>query len=256
MFIRNERSIKEFMKLYPIVSTLIIIHLALWIIIDLLQLPIGREIYTFGVGYNLLVAMGEYWRLFTPIFLHGDLMHTLFNSFALVLFGPALEQMLGKWKFLIAYFWAGIFANIVTFLVEPLQYVHLGASGAVYGLFGIYIFMALFRKYLIDQNSSQMIKTILIIGVIMSFFGSNINIVAHLAGFVGGFIIAPLVLINVQSYNPWRSYRRSYPDNSGEIQFDPNRWNKKRIIPKKLKDNWLWVIIGVLALMGLLSRVL
>ncbi|WYV02374.1 rhomboid family intramembrane serine protease [Oceanobacillus sp. FSL H7-0719] len=251
---RNERSIKEFMKLYPVVSTLVIIHLALWVIIDLLQLSIGQEIYVFGVGYNLLVSLGEYWRLVTPIFLHGDLMHALFNSFALVLFGPALEQMLGKGKFIFAYLGAGIIGNIGTFFLEPLDYTHLGASGAVYGLFGIYIFMVLFRKNLIDQNSSQMIMTIFIIGVLMSFVGSSINIVAHLAGFAGGFILAPIVLQNVRVYNPWQAYRRSYPDNHGEIQFDPNRWNKKRIIPKKLKDNWLWILIGVLALIGLFSR--
>lgn len=256
MFIRNERSIKEFIKLYPIVSTLIIIHLVLWVIIDFLKLSIGWDIYVFGVGNNFLVSLGEYWRLVTPIFLHGDLMHALFNSFALVLFGPALEQMLGKGKFIFAYLGAGIIGNIGTYFLEPLEYTHLGASGAIYGLFGIYIFMVLFRKQLIDQNSSQMIMTIFIIGVLMSFVGTDINIVAHLAGFAGGFILAPLVLYKVRPYNPWLAYKQSYPDNHGEIQFDPNRWNKKRIIPKKLKDNWLLIIIGILALIGLLSRFL
>ncbi len=255
MFIRNERSIKEFMKLYPIVSTLIIIHLVLWVIIDFLQLSIGMDIYYFGVGNNFSVSLGEYWRLVTPIFLHGDLTHVLFNSFALVLFGPALEQMLGKGKFIFAYLGAGIIGNIGTYFLEPLEYTHLGASGAIYGLFGIYIFMVLFRKHLIDQNSSQMVMTIFIIGVLMSFVGGNINIVAHLTGFAGGFILAPLVLHRVEPYNPWQAaYKRSYSDNHGEIQFDPNRWNKKRIFPKKLKDNWLLIIIGILALIGLFSR--
>lgn len=242
------------MKLYPMVSTLVIIHLALWLIIDFLQLSIGWEIYTFGVGYNLLVSLGEYWRLFTPIFLHGDLMHALFNSFSLVLFGPALERILGKGKFLVAYFGAGIIGNIGTYLIEPLDYIHLGASGAIYGLFGVYLFMILFRKHLIDQNSSQMVMTIFAIGVLMSFVGSNINIIAHLAGFVGGFILAPLVLQGVKSYSPSQAYRRSYPDNNGEVQFDPNRWNKKRILPKKIRKNWIWIVIGILALIGLFSR--
>ncbi|MHA6253015.1 rhomboid family intramembrane serine protease [Oceanobacillus sp. CAU 1775] len=255
MFIRHERSIKEFIKSYPIVSTIIIINLFLWLIIDFLQLGIGQEIKFFGLGVNFLVAEGEYWRLVTPIFLHGGLMHALFNSFALVLFGPALEQMVGKLKFILFYLGAGIIGNIGTFIIEDLGYVHLGASGAVYGLFGIYIFMGLFRKHLIDQDSSQMIMVIFGVGVLMSIMGPNINIVAHLAGFAGGFLLAPLILINATAYNPFRSFEtRSYPDNNGEIEFDPNRWNKKRRIPNKIRDNWLWIIIGILAVLGLISR--
>lgn len=253
MFIRHERSIKEFMKLYPIVSTIIIINLSLWLI-SFLQLGIATDIREFGIGVNLFVAQGEYWRLVTPIFLHGGTMHALFNSFALVLFGPALEQMIGKYKFIFFYLGAGIIGNIGTYIFAPLIYVHLGASGSVYGLFGAYMFMALFRKRLIDQDSSQMIMVIFGVGVLMSVIGPNINISAHLAGFAGGFILAPLVLINASPYNPFRAFQRSYPDNNGEIGFDPNRWNKKRRIPNKLKANWLWIIIGILALIGLISR--
>jgi rhomboid protease GluP len=252
MFIRNERSIKEFIQSYPVVSTLIIINLVLWLFINFLQLPIGLMIHDWAIGYNLFVAAGEYWRLVTPIFLHGDLMHVLFNSFSLVLFGPALEQMLGKLKFTFAYLGVGIIGNIATYLFEPLHYAHLGASGSIYGLFGIYVFMIFFRKDLMDNGSTQMIKAIVIIGLIMTFFRPNINIFAHLGGFIGGLIIAPLVLKNVRAYNPWQQRRYRMDDDS--IQFDPNRWNKKRILPTKLKQNLPWIIIGILALFGLLSR--
>ncbi|MFD1609126.1 rhomboid family intramembrane serine protease [Oceanobacillus luteolus] len=254
MFIRNERSIKEFIKLYPIVSTIVIINLVLWLIINFLRLPIGMEIRNFGIGYNLLVAMGEYWRLATPIFLHGDTAHVLFNSFALVIFGPALEQMVGKTRFILAYLVTGIIGNIATYLFEPLQYFHLGASGAIYGLFGIYIFMVLFRKHLLDYGSSQMVVTIFIVGVLMSFVGGNINIIAHLGGFAGGFMIAPVVLRSIRPFSPWRSYQHHYPENDGDVSFDPNRWNKKRIIPASIRKNWLWIIIGLLAIIGLFSR--
>lgn len=253
MFIRNERSLKEFIQLYPVVSTLVIIHFAIWLVI-FLRLPFADIIYGFGIGSNFAIALGEYWRLVTPIFLHVDLTHVLFNSFSLVIFGPALERMVGKGKFLFAYLGAGIIGNIATYLLEPLNYLHLGASGAIYGLLGVYIFMVVFRKHLIDYGSSQIVTTILIFGVLMSLVGRNINIVAHLAGFAGGFVLAPVVLRNIQPFSPWMAYRRERPGESGEVAFDPNRWNKKRRIPESIRKNWIWIVVGILAIIGLINR--
>ncbi|WP_163971719.1 rhomboid family intramembrane serine protease [Oceanobacillus halotolerans] len=254
MFIRTERSIKEFMQYYPVVSTLIIIHLSLWLLIDFLQLPLASLLYQWGAGSNFYILNeGEYWRLITPIFLHGGLMHTLFNSFALVLFGPALEQMLGKVKFIAAYLGAGLAGNIATLLLGPssFYYVHVGASGAIFGLFGIYIYMTLLRKDLIDQSSSQVVMTISIIGLVMTFLRPGINIYAHIFGFIGGLLLAPIVLNKAQPFSVWRN--RPVRRNDDTIQFDPNRWRKKRFSPK-LKKNLFWIILGILVLLGLLGR--
>lgn len=251
MFIRNERSVTEFIKFYPVVSTIIIIHIVLWLIQDFLMLPIGNTLYQLGAGSNYHIAQGEYWRLITPMFFHAGLMHMLFNSFSLVLFGPALEQMLGKTKFVLAYVGAGIVANIASFIFGHAIYTHVGASGAVFGLFGIYIFMRFFRKHLLDYQSSQMITVIIVIGLIMTFLRPNINVYAHIFGFIGGFVIAPLVLRKTKPYSPWQ---RRYRDDDG-VQFDPNRWKKKRV-PSNMKKNAFWIVIVVLALLGLLSRIL
>ncbi|TMN22561.1 rhomboid family intramembrane serine protease [Lentibacillus cibarius] len=251
MFVRNERSIKEFMQLYPVVSWLVIIHLVLWLLTGFIQTPIGNLIEGWGKGVNFLISQGEYWRLVTPIFLHSNLMHALFNSFALVLFGPALEQMLGKPKFIVAYIGAGLAGNIGTFLFGPAIYAHVGASGAIYGLFGIYVFMVAFRKQLIDQSSSQIITTIFIIGLVMTFIRPGINMYAHVFGFIGGFAIASLVLNNVRPYAPWL-HRRYHDDRS--IQFDPNRWQKKQRNKNMFKYG-LWIILGILVVLGLFGRV-
>lgn len=253
VFIRTERSIKEFSKLYPMITTLIIIHVLLWLLINLLQLPIGELIYALGAGSNYYILQGEFWRLFTPIFLHADFMHMLFNSFALVLFGPALEQMLGKGKFLLGYFGAGIIGNIGTLLLGPndFWYIHVGASGAIYGLFGIYIFIVAFRKHLMDQQSTQIVMIIFIIGLVMTFIQPNINVYGHVFGFIGGFALAPLILIGAKPFNSWRVVHVRADD---EIAFDPNRWNKKSLIPRKWKTNLPWILLGILILFGLLSR--
>ncbi|CDQ40912.1 MULTISPECIES: rhomboid family intramembrane serine protease [Virgibacillus] len=257
MFIRNERSLKEFITSYPVVSTLVIVHLALWLIINFLQLSIGETIYQLGAGSNFYINQGEYWRLVTPIFLHADLMHALFNSFSLVLFGPALEQMLGRTKFIIAYLVAGIAGNLGTYFFGPSEfwYVHVGASGAIFGLFGIYVFMVAFRKHLIDQTSSQIILTIFVVGLIMTFIRANINVYGHIFGFIGGFAIAPVVLANAKMYNPWVTMATRRKDDSETISFDPNRWKKKRI-PRSMKKNIWWIIFILLVLLGIISRIM
>ncbi|MFD2627196.1 rhomboid family intramembrane serine protease [Oceanobacillus kapialis] len=255
MFIRNERSIQEFMQSYPVVSTIVIIHIVLWLIQGFLSLPIGNTLFQLGAGSNYHIAQGEYWRLITPMFFHAGLMHMLFNSFSLVLFGPALEQMLGKVKFILAYVGAGVVANIASFILGHAIYTHVGASGAIFGLFGIYVFMIAFRKHLIDYQSSQMVSVIIVIGLIMTFIRPNINVYAHIFGFIGGFVIAPLVLQGVRAYSPWQRRRRNRNRDDEGIQFDPNRWKKKRV-PSAIKKNALWIIIVILALLGLLSRIL
>src|SRR5699024_75248 len=92
-----------------------------------------------------------------------------------------------------------------TFIVDIQSITpHLGASGAIYGLFGVYIYIILFRKDLISKSDSQIIITILVLGLVMTFLRSNINISAHLFGFLGWFIIAPLVLSKARNFFIYR----------------------------------------------------
>ncbi|CAM3954561.1 rhomboid family intramembrane serine protease [Mesobacillus zeae] len=192
MFTRTE-SFREFIRLYPAVSIIILIHLLLYIMTALPILP-SLQIFELLSGVNLYIAEGEYWRLVTPIFVHSGFPHVLFNSFSIVLFGPALEQILGKFKFLTVYLAAGICANLATFLLEPLTYMHVGASGAIFGLFGYYIAMSIFRKDLLTKENSQLIITIAAIGVAMTFIQENINVTAHIFGLLAGFLAGRLTL--------------------------------------------------------------
>ncbi len=252
MFIRTERSIKEFRYAYPIVFTIIVINLGLFLFTHIFNFDFGKKLWLLGVGCNYFIyEFNEYWRLITPIFLHANLMHVLFNSFSLVIFGPALEQMLGKNKFIIGYLLAGIAGNIGTYLVNPLSTtLHVGASGAIYGLFGLYIFMIFFRKHLIDPGNAQIVLTIVFIGLVMTFITPRINIYAHLFGFIGGFALGPPLLHGAE---PFSIHRNRRPPISGTVTFDHQRWPRRRI-PHKVKTNLLWIIIGTLVILGLLGR--
>lgn len=250
MFIRNERSIKEFVRLYPAVSALVAIYLVLWLL-DFLGLPIGYRIYNWGIGQNLAIHYGEYWRLFTATFLHAGFMHFAFNSFSLVLFGPALEKMIGKFKFLVIYLGAGVIGNIGSYLLAPeAVFYHVGASGAIYGLFGVYIYLILFRKHLMDPASMQIIWVFFIIGIVMTFIQPGIHVQAHIFGAIGGFALAPLFLKRARPY-----YQQQYRNHQGDIvqvqytEQEHHHTNK----PKHDNNKILWIIIAILIVVAIIS---
>ena len=172
MFIRRE-SFSEYLRFYPVVSTLIainvLIHILSWIPL------LGAYIFNYGVGANFLIAEGEWWRFITPMFLHGGLMHLLFNMFSLFLFGPELEKLTGKVRFITVYALAGIFANIATYFLQPPSYLHLGASGAIFGVFGAYGALLYYGGRALPQLR-QILLPILVISVIMTFLTPNVNV--------------------------------------------------------------------------------
>jgi len=192
MFTRTE-SFKEFIRYYPVISVIVSIHIILYLVTSLPIFP-NSLLLELLTGVNLYIWQGEIWRLVTPIFLHSGFSHVLFNSFSLVLFGPALERLLGRFRFTWVYLATGVSANLATLLIEPVTYIHLGASGAIFGLFGMYISLIVFRKHLLSKDNRQLITTIAVISIIMTFLQPNINIISHLFGFLSGFLIGALTL--------------------------------------------------------------
>lgn len=188
MFVRNE-SFLQYIKSYPIISIIILLQLLLYMMNFIPFIP--HKYFFQGLsGMNIYIADGEYWRLVTPIFLHANFSHLLFNSLSLILFGPFLEKALGKSIFILNYLACGVIANLATFIFLPLTYSHVGASGAIYGLFGIYLAMFLLKKREISQrDTQQIIIPIIVIALIMTFIESNVNITAHIAGILAGCLL-------------------------------------------------------------------
>lgn len=192
MFIRTE-SFKEFIRLYPVITVILIIHIILYL---LTVLPIFPNQWFFELfsGINLFIMQGEIWRIVTPIFMHNGFSHFLFNSFSLVIFGPALEKMIGSIRFTIVYLVTGISANIATFFLEPLTYIHVGSSGAIFGIFGYYIGILVKQKHMMSKENKQLLITITVISIIMTFVQPQINVTAHLFGLISGFLISVISL--------------------------------------------------------------
>lgn len=238
MFTRRE-SFKEYITFYPIVSLILLVNLLVYLATFLPVLP-NQLITESMVGVNLYIVQGEWWRLVTPIFLHTGFSHFLFNCFSIFLFGPALERALGKPKFLAVYLFTGILANIATLVTEPLTFSHLGASGSIFGMFGYYIALIVFRKDIISRNNSQVIGTIAALSLIMTFIQPNINIGAHLFGFLFGVAAGSLLEAKGKKIIP--SYKEEFLQLRGRI-----RSNRK----PPAKTLTIWAIIIALALIGL-----
>jgi len=238
LFTRRE-SFKEYITFYPIVSLILLVNLLVYLATFLPVLP-NQLIMESMVGVNLYIVQGEWWRLITPIFLHTGFSHFLFNSFSIFLFGPALERALGKPKFLAVYLFTGVLANIATLVTEPLTFSHLGASGSIFGMFGYYIALIVFRKDIISRNNSQVIGTIAALSLIMTFIQPNINIGAHLFGFLFGVAAGSLLEAKGKKIIP--SYKEEFLQLRGRI-----RSNRK----PPAKTLTIWAIIIALALIGL-----
>ncbi|MEK4427296.1 rhomboid family intramembrane serine protease [Solibacillus sp. FSL K6-1523] len=199
MFIRRE-NFKQYIKLYPIVSSIIAINFIVFIIT--LIPGIGKEILYAGMSVNAFIAAGEWWRIITSMFLHSGFAHVLFNMFSLFLFGPELEKIAGKMRFLTIYFLAGIFGVAATFVTQDPYYASVGASGAIYGIFGAFAALVYYTRNAFPQLK-QIILPIIVISVIMTFLTPNINIMAHLGGLATGFILG-FVYFNSKNMLRWR----------------------------------------------------
>ncbi|MBS4205303.1 rhomboid family intramembrane serine protease [Lederbergia citrea] len=192
MFLRTE-SFGQFLRLYPVISFIIAIQLVLFLIMHMPFFPHNWVLESMA-GVNILIMEGEIWRLFTPIIVHVGFSHLLFNSFSLVLFGPALERALGKFMFILVYIACGLGANLATLIIHPPYYTHIGASGAIFGLFGVYLAAILIKKDSMPLQGKQVILPIAAISVVMTFFQSGVNITGHIFGLISGFIIGIVLL--------------------------------------------------------------
>ncbi len=95
-----------------------------------------ETLFQMGARSGIMIGRGEWWRLVVPVFLHGGLLHILFNGYALIQVGPLAEQAYGRSRFLVIYLAAGILGNVLGVFMNDPRGVGIGASGALFGLIG------------------------------------------------------------------------------------------------------------------------
>lgn len=145
----------------------------------------------FGVALN-----GESYRLLTSAFLHASLTHIALNMLALWMAGAAVEPRLGRWRYLTVYLVSALAGSVLSYAVDPANQVSVGASGAVFGVFGSLAVLA-YRLRFDIRGIVGVIALNLVIGFLP---GLNINWRAHIGGLVAG-----AALTAVMVYAPQRS---------------------------------------------------
>ena len=163
------------------------------IAIFLLQELTGTLLVKSFALFAPLVTSGEWWRLISAGFLHGSIIHLLFNVYILWVIGSQLESIVGKVKFIIIFFVSLLGGSVASYLFSPFGSYSIGASGAIFGLMGAMLVLG--RKR--DLDISQ-ITTLVVINVVIGFVLSGIDWRAHLGGLAAGAFIT-WVLINATS---------------------------------------------------------
>ncbi|CAL9522468.1 rhomboid family intramembrane serine protease [Streptomyces sp. enrichment culture] len=178
-----------------VTKVLIGVNLALFLV----QLSVGdrftNHLELIGRAYVPLlgsvegVAEGQWYRLLTAMFLHGSYMHILFNMLSLWWLGGPLEGALGRARYLALYFCSGLAGSALTYLIAEPNQPSLGASGAIFGLFGATA--ALVRRLNADMRP---VVILLVINLVFTFTWANIAWQAHVGGLVGGAVIGYAML--------------------------------------------------------------
>ncbi len=173
---------------------LIGLTVVVFILQTLIETFTGHDLLFIYLGkINELIEAGQIWRLITPILLHGSILHIALNMYALYILGRRLERFYGHGRFLLLYLLSGFAGNVLSFVLTSSP--SLGASTAIFGLFsaeGIFIYQNR-RLFGSGRTRQALINLGIILMINLAYSiapGTNIDIMGHLGGLLGGVFFA------------------------------------------------------------------
>ncbi len=178
---------------YFITPILIVLNIAVFILMVAngagIMNPGTENLIQWGANLRSLTLDGQYWRLLTCCFVHIGIIHLLMNMYALVYIGILLEPLLGRVRFLVAYLLTGIIASTASLWWHD-NTVSAGASGAVFGMYGLFI--ALLSTKLIEPNTRKALLSSIGLFVVFNLtYGmqGGVDNAAHIGGLISGIVI-------------------------------------------------------------------
>ena len=184
----NQKQAEDlFAKKDPIITKILI---TINIVIFVLQLVLGWDVVaSFGANYAPFVKSGKFYVLFTSMFIHGNLIHLLFNMYALYIIGPQVESFYGKIKYLAIYFGSGILGALLSdiFLQNSIS---VGASGAIFGLLSSIVYFGYHYRAYLDTVIRSQIMPLIIFNIFLGIVIPNIDTFCHIGGLIGGVLVS------------------------------------------------------------------
>lgn len=185
-----------------VTKILVALNVALYAVQYLLGDSFTQRYWTSGAD---VAFAGDWWRLITAAFLHGSITHLLLNMLALWVVGGVVEPRLGRWRYLTIYLVSALAGSVLSYVVDPFTQPSVGASGAVFGLFGALFVLSLRLRFDIGG-----IIAIILINVVIGFVpGFDINWRAHLGGLIAGTVITAAMVYAPQRQRLWWSIAAS-----------------------------------------------
>ena len=173
----------------PMVTWVILaITLAIGVWMLLVDDRLSREWYLRLALTQQGIAEGEYWRLFTVVLVHGGVLHLAFNMYALFLVGPIVEALYGHVRFLLLYLACAAAGSAASYLFTGAP-IAVGASGAIFGLFGVLLVADRVHKPALTRQARNLqgqIMGLIAINLVFGFVAPGIDNAAHVGGLLAG----------------------------------------------------------------------
>jgi rhomboid protease GluP len=163
---------------------------------DVLDIDLNTLVDLGALYGPFVVLKGEWWRLLSAMFLHGGMTHILMNMVSLYIVGRGMERYFSKAAYIFIYLFSGLLGGMASLYMHP-ESVGIGASGAIFGVFGALAGFFLAHRRTIAAHSREIMKefaVILGLNLLLGLAIPSIDMSAHAGGlavgFLGGFFIA------------------------------------------------------------------
>jgi membrane associated rhomboid family serine protease len=152
------------------------------------------NLYNSGALFGQLLVLdpSQFWRLFTPIFVHIGWAHFLMNTATLFFIGRQIETVFGWQRFTAIYLLSGVFGNAMVFLLSP-NVVVAGASTALFGMFAAVVGLGFFTNHPFLRQIGKSFLVLIIANLAMNLFSlGNVSIWGHIGGAIGGLFLSAI----------------------------------------------------------------
>lgn len=188
---KTEKQNKEYENIFKpkklVITPVIIMTCILYFIYIFIQTKNhlnAQNLLYYGAVQRDYVTSGEWYRLFSCIFIHASILHLLLNMYALYIIGSQMESYIGKIKFLTVFIVSGLIGSLSSVIFST--HVSVGASGAIFGVLGALLYFAYHYRLILGNSLKHDIIPVIIVNLLIGFLIPGVDIMAHVGGLIGG----------------------------------------------------------------------